>query len=80
MEGLNRILISIGRAQKIKSQKPQKSTENTLLHRLYYSFSNAEDADESVNDTFLDCWHNMPPHRQIHALYILGKNHPLSIH
>ena len=29
----------------------------------YNILSNAEDADESVNDTYLDAWHNMPPHR-----------------
>ena len=25
--------------------------------------ANDEDADESVNDTYLDAWNSMPPHR-----------------
>ena len=32
----------------------------------YNILSNAEDADESVNDTYLHAWHNMPPACRIH--------------
>lgn len=39
----------------------------------YNILSNAEDADESVNDTYLDAWHNMPPHRPSILSAFLGK-------
>lgn len=39
----------------------------------YHILSNAEDADESVNDTYLDAWHNMPPHRPSILSAFLGK-------
>lgn len=39
----------------------------------YNILSNAEDADESVNDTYLDAWHNMPPHRPAILSTFLGK-------
>jgi|UniRef100_UPI00402821C4 RNA polymerase sigma-70 factor (ECF subfamily) len=39
----------------------------------YNILSNAEDADESVNDTYLDAWHNMPPHRPSILSTFLGK-------
>lgn len=35
--------------------------------------SNAEDADESVNDTYLDAWNAMPPHRPAVLSTFLGK-------
>lgn len=34
---------------------------------------NAEDADESVNDTYLDAWNAMPPHRPAVLSAFLGK-------
>lgn len=40
----------------------------------YNILSNAEDADESVNDTYLDAWHNMPPHRPSILSTFLGKS------
>jgi hypothetical protein len=39
----------------------------------YNILSNTEDADESVNDTYLDAWHNMPPHRPSILSTFLGK-------
>ena len=39
----------------------------------YHILSNAEDAEESVNDTYLDAWHNMPPHRPSILSAFLGK-------
>ena len=39
----------------------------------YNILSNAEDADESVNDTYLDAWHTMPPHRPSILSTFLGK-------
>ena len=74
------MLISIGRAQKMQSQKPSEKYGKYCYSIAYNILSNAEDADESVNDTYLDAWHNMPPPPSDHALYILGKNHPQSIH
>ena len=39
----------------------------------YNILSNTEDADESVNDTYLDAWHTMPPHRPSVLSAFLGK-------
>lgn len=39
----------------------------------YNILSNAEDADESVNDTYLDAWNTMPPHRPTILSTFLGK-------
>ena len=35
--------------------------------------ANAEDADESVNDTYLRAWNSMPPHRPTTLATFLGK-------
>lgn len=35
--------------------------------------ANDEDADESVNDTYLDAWNSMPPHRPAILSTFLGK-------
>lgn len=35
--------------------------------------SNREDAEESVNDTFLDAWNSIPPHRPNSLALFLGK-------
>ncbi len=42
----------------------------TIAHNI---LSNAEDADESVNDTYLDAWNSMPPHRPAILSTFLGK-------
>ena len=34
---------------------------------------NREDSEESVNDTYLDAWNSMPPHRPIFLSTFLGK-------
>lgn len=39
----------------------------------YGILTNAEDADESVNDTYLDAWNAMPPHRPSILSTFLGK-------
>ncbi len=39
----------------------------------YHILSNAEDAEESVNDTYLGAWRNMPPHRPSILSAFLGK-------
>jgi RNA polymerase sigma-70 factor (ECF subfamily) len=39
----------------------------------YNILSNAEDADESVNDTYLGAWNSMPPHRPSILATFLGK-------
>lgn len=41
----------------------------------YNVLANHEDADESVNDTYLDAWNNMPPHRPSILSTFLGKSH-----
>ena len=39
----------------------------------YRILANSEDADESVNDTFLNAWNAMPPHRPSILSTFLGK-------
>ena len=39
----------------------------------YHILSDPEDADESVNDTYLDAWNTMPPHRPVLLSTFLGK-------
>ena len=39
----------------------------------YGILANAEDADESVNDTYFDAWNAMPPHRPSILSTFLGK-------
>ena len=39
----------------------------------YHILSSAEDAEESVNDTYLDAWNSMPPHRPEILSTFLGK-------
>ena len=39
----------------------------------YNVLANHQDADESVNDTYLDAWNNMPPHRPAILSTFLGK-------
>lgn len=39
----------------------------------YNILSSAEDAEESVNDTYLDAWNSMPPHRPAILSTFLGK-------
>lgn len=43
-------------------------------HTIAYNIlSNNEDADESVNDTYMAAWKNMPPHRPSILSTFLGK-------
>jgi RNA polymerase sigma-70 factor (ECF subfamily) len=55
------------------------TTETSSKYRNYcYSIAynilaNAEDADESVNDTYLGAWNSMPPHRPSILSTFLGK-------
>ena len=39
----------------------------------YNILSDKEDADESVNDTYMDAWNSMPPHRPSVLSTFLGK-------
>ena len=39
----------------------------------YNILGNREDSEESVNDTYLDAWNSMPPHRPIFLSTFLGK-------
>lgn len=43
-------------------------------HRIAYNILNSrEDAEESVNDTWLDAWNSMPPHKPSILSAFLGK-------
>ena len=39
----------------------------------YHILASEEDAEESVNDTYLDAWNSMPPHRPAVLSTFLGK-------
>lgn len=39
----------------------------------YNILADAEDAEESVNDTYFDAWNTMPPHRPSALSAFLGK-------
>ena len=56
----------IGRALKMQYQKHLKSTEITAIPSLMAS-------SESVNDTYLDAWNSIPPHRPSILSTFLGK-------
>jgi len=43
---------------------------NYIAYNILY---NREDAEESVNDTWLDAWNNMPPHKPSILSTFLGK-------
>lgn len=42
----------------------------SIAHNI---LSNREDAEESVNDTYLDAWNSIPPHRPNSLALFLGK-------
>lgn len=42
----------------------------TIAYNILYS---SEDAEESVNDTYMDAWNSMPPHRPSILSSFLGK-------
>lgn len=50
-----------------------KKYGNYCYSIAYNILGNAEDADESVNDTYLDAWNNIPPHRPSILSTFLGK-------
>ena len=39
----------------------------------YNILSDTEDAEESVNDTYLNAWNSMPPHRPVVLSTFIGK-------
>lgn len=58
----------------------QQAVEETANKYGAYCFSiaykileNKEDAEESVNDTYLDAWNSIPPHRPSSLSLFLGK-------
>lgn len=61
------------------AREEQAVTETAEKYGKYcYSIAcnilaNAEDSDESVNDTYLDAWNTMPPHRPAVLSTFLGK-------
>lgn len=50
-----------------------KKYGNYCYSIAYNILGNAEDADESVNDTYLDAWNSIPPHRPSILSTFLGK-------
>ena len=61
-------------------KRSEKAIEETASKYGNYCYSiafnilaNAEDATESVNDTYLDAWNSMPPHRPAILSTFLGK-------
>ncbi len=51
-----------------------KKYGNYCYSIAYNILGNVEDADESVNDTYLDAWNNIPPHRPSILSTFLGKS------
>lgn len=61
-------------------ERSEKAIEETASKYGKYCFSiannilsNWEDAEESVNDTYLDAWNSIPPHRPSSLALFLGK-------
>lgn len=61
-------------------ERSEKAIEETSIKYGNYCYSiafhilaNAEDAIESVNDTYLEAWNSMPPHRPALLATFLGK-------
>lgn len=50
-----------------------KKYGNYCYSIAYHILGNGEDADESVNDTYLDAWNTIPPHRPSIFSTFLGK-------
>lgn len=50
-----------------------KKYGNYCYSIAYNVLGNAEDADESVNDVYLEAWNNIPPHRPSVLSTFLGK-------
>ena len=50
-----------------------KKYGNYCYSIAYNILGNVEDADESVNDTYLNAWNNIPPHRPSILSTFLGK-------
>lgn len=50
-----------------------KKYGNYCYSIAYHILGNTEDANESVNDTFLDAWNSIPPHRPSILSTFLGK-------
>ena len=50
-----------------------KKYGNYCYSIAYGILGNMEDADESVNDTYLDAWNSIPPHRPSILSTFLGK-------
>lgn len=60
--------------------RSEKAIEETSAKYGNYCYSiafnilaNAEDAEESVNDTYFSAWNSMPPHRPVILSTFLGK-------
>lgn len=60
------------RSEKAISETSKKYG-NYCYSIAYNILGNVEDADESVNDTYLDAWNNIPPHRPSILSTFLGK-------
>lgn len=60
-----------------RSEEAIKETESkygAYCHSIAYGIlNNKEDAEESVNDTYLDAWNSMPPHKPSLLSTFLGK-------
>lgn len=61
-------------------QRNEKAIYETKIKYQNYCYSiaynilnNATDAEESVNDTYFDAWHSIPPHRPSLLSTFLGK-------
>ena len=54
-------------------EETSKKYGNYCYSIAYRILSNHEDSEESVNDTYIDAWHSIPPHRPSVLSAFLGK-------
>lgn len=72
MEDVSIINLYWARSENAISETSKKYG-NYCYSIAYNILGNVEDADESVNDTYLDAWNNIPPHRPSILSTFLGK-------
>lgn len=54
-------------------REPQAKYANYCYAIAYNILGNREDSEESLNDTYLEAWNSMPPHRPTFLSIFLGK-------
>ena len=67
-------LVDLFWARSEDALKETAKAYGTYCHSIaLHILGNAEDAEECVNDTYLDAWNSIPPHRPERLPIFLGK-------